>query len=130
MLDFAEYYGLKFADIYQRCPHWLIAGRSSDIVGRYAKDGSPRDSLGCGNKYGFDHVTCWTREGMPAVIVSQPYSLTMEDLQMLSELAQEDLDVFINGKGWYGHGTICVEIWAMRADINVGRLYRRQDHDE
>lgn len=116
MLDWADHYRLQFADTYQVCPHWLMAGRSPDIIGKYAKDGSPRDSPTCGNRYGFDHATCWTRDGVPAAIVFQPYSLDMRELCMLSELASDDLDVFIHGKGWYGYNTICVEIWSLAPD--------------
>jgi hypothetical protein len=116
MLDWAELYRLKFYDAYQQCPHWLIAGRSPDLIGRYAKDGNPRDSDGCREKYEFDHVTCWTRDGIPAVIVSQPYNIHMPSLIALGDLAREDLDVYIHGTGWYGGGTVCVEIWSARPE--------------
>ena len=58
-------------------------------------------------------MTCWTFKGQPAVIVSQPYNLYENALQALGALENEDLKVHIHGHGWYGHGTVCVEIWAI-----------------
>jgi hypothetical protein len=44
---------------------------------------------------------------------------------MLSELANDRLDVFIHGEGWYGNGTVCVEIWAIEKNPNPVRFQDR-----
>lgn len=117
MLEWAEGYHLRYTETDLQCPHWLIRGRSSGIAGRYSKRGSyVYDDMHhgeCREKYGLDHVTCWTHNRQPAVIVSQPYNLDENDLQELGALANEDLRVYVHGHGWYGHGTVCVEIWAV-----------------
>lgn len=116
MLKWAEGHHLRYAETNLRCPHWLIRGRSSDIAGRYSKSGSyvfdDINHRDCRKQYGLDHVTCWTLEGRPAAIVSQPYNLYTNQLQMLGALVNDKLSVKIHGHGWYGAGTVCVEIWA------------------
>jgi hypothetical protein len=111
-------YGLRFADTNRRCVHWLITGRSDDIAGRYTPRGTEFDDQvhvtgSCGEPYGFDHVTCWTYKGKPAVLVYQPYNLDEDNLKMLGALDRHGLEVHVDGRGWYGGGTICVEIWGI-----------------
>jgi len=116
MLEWAESHHLRYVETDLTCPHWLIRSRSSGIAGRYSKRGSyVYDDIHhaeCRSKYGLDHVTCWTLNLRPAVIVSQPYHLDENELRNLGALANEDLRVDVHGDGWYGHGTVCVEIWA------------------
>jgi hypothetical protein len=120
MLKWAEDNNLRFTETNLRCPHWLIRSRSSDIAGRYSKRGSylydDIHHADCRGQYGLDHVTCWTREGRPVVIVSQPYNLYTNQLQSLGALASEKLSVKIHGRGWYGNETVCVEIWVDAED--------------
>lgn len=120
MLQWAENSHLRYADTNLRCPHWLIRGRSSDIAGRYSKRGSHLyediNHTDCRGTYGLDHVTCWTLKGKPAVIVSQPYNIYTKQLQMLGALANEELRVKIHGRGWYGHTTVCLEVWVDEYD--------------
>lgn len=61
-----------------------------------------------------DHVTGWTRDGRPAVLVSQPYTQpTVEGIT--ADLAEECPGVTVRvdpAGGWYGHGTSFVELLA------------------
>lgn len=59
-----------------------------------------------------DHVTLWNRSGKAVVVVSQPYQLSAADLRSLAQLAEIDgVTVRVSGRGWYGHGTLFVEVW-------------------
>jgi hypothetical protein len=61
-----------------------------------------------------DHAELFTYEGRPAVLVSQPYGLTDRGVRKLAELAERhglEVGVGICGHGWYGHGTLLVEVW-------------------
>ena len=121
MLKWAEKHKLTYADGGTRCPHWLIRNDSRDIAGRYSKRGSflydNRDHSECGRLYDLDHVTLWMHNGKPEVLVSQPYTLQGYHLGNLAALEEQDLKVVIHGHGWYGHGTVCVEIWASDSDL-------------
>lgn len=56
-----------------------------------------------------DHVSGWTKDGKPALLLAQPYSLfNIESL--LKATSEFNLDVSVNGDGWYGHGTIAIEL--------------------
>lgn len=116
MLDWVESHNLRFSDTNRVCVHWLLAGRASDIARRYTKTGSEiSDSLHyshCYENYRFDHITCWTRDRKPAVLVSQPYNISNNNMQRLKALEHDGLMVRVHDDGWYGHGTKCVEIWA------------------
>lgn len=59
-----------------------------------------------------DHLTGWTRNGKPAMLVSQPYGLTRDCLAELADLDRSDLPVSIDGTGWYGHGTLFITVTA------------------
>ena len=99
MLDWAEAYDLRLTD-YDRCLHWLRAGRCTadhclDHVAGWR-----------------DHVTGWSGPGGVRVLVSQPYSLGSDDAATLAELgAEPGLTVQITGTGWYGHGTVFIAVW-------------------
>jgi hypothetical protein len=59
-----------------------------------------------------DHTTGWTRGGKPAAMIFQPYHLTDEGRAQLDSLAAtHGLDIHIGDTGWYGHGTIFIELW-------------------
>jgi hypothetical protein len=120
MLEWAERNHLRFSDTNRICVHWLLAGRANYIARRYTKTGSEiSDSIhysSCHHSYGFDHVTCWTRDGKPAVLVSQPYHISDENMKMLKALEHDGLTVQIHKDGWYGSQTLCVEIWAVKPE--------------
>lgn len=110
-LCWAEAYKLKLSHV-TPCLHWLTKGRCGVAV--------------CGQnqaKAGFewvDHVTGWTRGGKPAVLVAHPYGLFAQDIAALSELTQaHGLWLFINGTGWYGHGTTFVQLWRQPMDSDA-----------
>ncbi len=59
-----------------------------------------------------DHTTGWTRDGKPAVFICQPYYLSASDRAELNALSViHGLDIRVGGTGWYGHGTVFVELW-------------------
>jgi hypothetical protein len=116
MLDWAERHHLRFSYTNRVCVHWLLAGSADDIARRYTKTGSEiSDSTHysrCHYNYEFDHVTCWTRDGKPAVLVSQPYRISADVMKKLKALERDGLSVQVHKEGWYGFETFCVEIWA------------------
>lgn len=61
-----------------------------------------------------DHVTYWKRDGKPALLLAQPYGCGLSDIADLA--THTDLKVRFSGLGWYGHGTVAVEVW--RRDIH------------
>lgn len=59
-----------------------------------------------------DHVTHWKAHGGPALILAQPYHVYNDGLTQLGELAAaEDLTMQLEGDGWYGYGTVSIELW-------------------
>ncbi len=63
-----------------------------------------------------DHVTCWNRDGKPAVLVAQPYGLSGSSIRQLAQLDEHpELCVAVDGTGWYGHRTTFVEVWRLEA---------------
>jgi hypothetical protein len=117
LLKWAETYNLRYDG--KHCICWLRRGASD--ISRYLKDGSDFRSSALGNDrcyddYSLDHVTCWTHDGDPAVLVSQPYRLHEEARANFEALASDGLTVRIHDHGWYGNGTVCVEVWALRPE--------------
>lgn len=122
MLEWAERHELTYADGGRRCPHWLVRNDSRDVASRYSKRGSflydDADHSECSRKYHLDHVTLWLHNGKPEVLISQPYNLEGYHLGHLSALEEElGLRVSVSGEGWYGYGTVFVEIWATDSDL-------------
>ena len=103
LLDWAENYGLRRSTSNCQALHWLQTGR-------------------CGvrlcNRLGswMDHVTKWSRNGKPALILAQPYGLRAAKLRPL--LDDDSLHMLVHAQGWYGCGTVAIEIW------------RKDAHDE
>lgn len=85
------------------CLHWLTRGRCA-----------VRDCHGLRAQYGswVDHVTCWNRHGRAHLIYAQPYSLGADAMAELAAIAGEwRVDVAVAPRGgWYGHGTVAVEL--------------------
>ncbi|MER7331788.1 MULTISPECIES: hypothetical protein [unclassified Micromonospora] len=102
MLSWAEQYGLRRAETRCQNLHWLRKGRCGvqrcDPLGRWA-----------------DHVTRWSRNGRPAVLVAQPYGLSNDQFAQVAALNDEELQVAVDGTGWYGHGTTFVQVWRVDA---------------
>lgn len=58
-----------------------------------------------------DHVTAWTRDKKPAVLISQPYGCPPGVLDgLVRDGAAVGLRVLIT-PGWYGHGATGIEVW-------------------
>ena len=72
---------------------------------------------GCGTRSGhdefrIDHVSGWTLDGTPAVIVNHPYDLGDDDIKRLAAVSDNPaLSVSSPGSGWYGAWTIQVDVW-------------------
>jgi hypothetical protein len=98
LLDWAEARKVKLSRA-DPCLRWIKTGKSY-------YDG--------GHLYHpwMDHLTAWTRNGKPAILLAQPYHLCPDDLRHLASLEASGLDISIHGRGWYGYGTVCIEITA------------------
>jgi hypothetical protein len=100
LLEWAEARGVKFSPS-ARCLHWIAGRRCPEIC----REGHM-------SRCGMDHLTGWTRDGKPAILVSQPYVQSAESIAALGAAAAEmGLETRIDGSGWYGHGTICIEFY-------------------
>jgi hypothetical protein len=103
LLDWAEHHGLKMAKTRCQGMHWLEKGRCGVTL--------------C-NRLGLwmDHVTRWSRDGQPALIVAQPYGLHGKHVAEVGQLAARDgLHVSVDARGWYGWGTLAIEVWRQDA---------------
>ncbi len=85
-----------------RCLHWLTRGMCAVAECRAGRV-----------SYQFmDHITGWTRNGSPALLVCQPYDLATDDLRDLVEVAEEwQVRIRIEGTRWYGYGTTFIALW-------------------
>jgi len=100
MLDWADSHRLRYSEV-GRCLHWIARGRCSVALCR--EDRSAHRWM--------DHLTGWTRDGAPAVLIAQPYDLFTDDISDLAKVAGEhSVHVHINGTGWYGHGSTFVQL--------------------
>jgi len=58
-----------------------------------------------------DHVTGWIGEDGKRLLLCQPYVQDAEGLQSLIATANAfNLELRLDGSGWYGHGTIAIEL--------------------
>jgi hypothetical protein len=103
LLEWARHKGLRYSNR-GHCLPWLAKGRCThpgycDVAHR-------------GGDW-LDHITAWTRNGKPALLLSQPYGpLNNGHLQeILARAAEFGLAVKIHGDGWYGCGTTAIEFW-------------------
>lgn len=106
MLTWAENHGLALALPRHRCLDWLQKGRCAKRVCHGLASGGMVERWA-------DHVTTWTHDGRPAVLVSQPYYLDAEIEERLHEVAAErglypEID---RAGGWYGLGTTWIALW-------------------
>jgi hypothetical protein len=84
-----------------RCPHWLVRRRQCQLCEFNHR----------GLYHWMDHVTGWAGSDGSRVLVCQPYHFGIDDMVSLTHVcAQLDLDADINSKGFYGYGTICIEL--------------------
>lgn len=105
MVAWAEKNGLRLTWPKHRCLHWLRSGRCNVGHCDYVKNTSdPRYVW-------MDHVSCWNRDGRPAMLVCQPYGVSETDRLILDDIALAyDIDVQIGPTGWYGHNTTFITL--------------------
>lgn len=63
-----------------------------------------------------DHLTAWTQDGYPAVLVAQPYAFEEHDRREVDTLAARSggrVRAEVTRGGWYGHDTYFVGLWAL-----------------
>jgi hypothetical protein len=106
LLEWAERLQLRWDPGGGFCLHWV----SSDNMPISA------EHLMCHGTRTFhhwmDHTSGWTRNGMPAVLVAQPYGLDYDEKADLERAAVTyDLDLQISrDQGWYGSTTL-IQLW-------------------
>lgn len=140
MLDWAEPLGLQVAHNAHLCRDWLLTGRcavdcdadfrsrlqpSTAEFGEVADPSNPAWRT-VAPEYvtgrWADHLSAWSRNGEPAVIVAQPYHLDPEDVAELATLADATggrLRLEIDRDGWYGYGAHLVELWRTTASVGT-----------
>lgn len=100
LLDWAETERVRYSPR-GRCLHWISRGRCAVSV---CDEHRQRHSW-------MDHVTGWTRDGKPAVLVAQPYHVSATERMELTRIGVEwNLDVRVATTGWYGFDTRFVEL--------------------
>ena len=100
LLEWAEQRKLHYS-YRAHCLHWIARGRC----------GVSRCREGHGSHRWMDHVTGWTRDGKPTLLVCQPYGLSLNDLDDLVATTRKfDLEAHIDGTGWYGCQTTWIEL--------------------
>ena len=55
-----------------------------------------------------NHVTGWTQDGKPALLISQPHATDFAELAKAGK--RTGLEIKINEDGWSGHGTVVIEM--------------------
>jgi hypothetical protein len=95
LITWAEKRNLKYSP-HGHCLHWLTKGCC--------------ESDWCGEDARVNHVTGWTRDGKPALLISQPHATDFAELAKAGK--RHGLEIKINENGWSGRGTVVIEIWA------------------
>jgi hypothetical protein len=83
-----------------QCLHWVSVGRCGVA---YCMD--------ChGSRRWMDHISCYIDEkNGERVLICQPYHFS--DVKSLAEACEKfNLRATVHGDGWYGHGTVCIEL--------------------
>jgi hypothetical protein len=92
------------------CLHWIGRGRCGTEFCRENRNLHPW----------MDHVTGWTKNGKPALLLCQPHHLHQWMLRDIADAAERfGLKVAIHGDGWYGYGTIAIELTPKSEDKPV-----------
>ncbi|MEV6927417.1 hypothetical protein AB0M46_23330 [Dactylosporangium sp. NPDC051485] len=99
LIAWAEEHNVKLAKTRCQGLHWLRTGRCGVSLCKRA------------GRW-MDHVTSWTNHDGPALLLAQPYGLMPDDVIQLGGLATSgEFKVQIDGNGWYGYGSVAVELW-------------------
>lgn len=80
------------------CLHWIAHGRCSA--------GWCRENHNL--HHWMDHISGWTKDGKPALLLCQPYP-PVNVREVAAVAVRFGLNAFISN-GWYGHGSIAVEL--------------------
>lgn len=89
----------------RRCLHWLETGRCrgyrEECIGTqlWGPDGWK------------DHRDAWNWNGKPAVLTAHPYGLRADTMRRLADIADDPRFVVFIWTGWYGYGSVGIEIW-------------------
>lgn len=103
MVEWAEHERLRYSPN-GRCLHWIARGRCAV---RFCTADANRHPW-------MDHVTGWTRDGKPAVLVCQPYPI-FDVIDVANAGDAHGLQVRIADGGWYGSGAAWVALWSPSA---------------
>jgi hypothetical protein len=83
------------------CLHWVSVGRCGKAICDAGKDFSVRDWM--------DHASGWIGADGKRVLLCQPYQI--RDVGSVAQACEDfDLRAIIHANGWYGHGTVCIEL--------------------
>lgn len=119
MVAWAQGHGVTLAKAWDSpCLHWLLSGRCGSAhchagMTEYGFAGLRACGVRLESDSWLDHITGWSRDGLPAALVVQPYWLSDENREALQLLgAKPGLRVEISDdSGWYGLGTTWIAIW-------------------
>ena len=84
-----------------RCLHWIVDGRCNVTYCRANR-----------SVYTWmDHVSAWTGKDGQRILVCQPYHIASAELEsILTACSQFSLEAEIRSDGFYGHGSVCIEL--------------------
>ncbi|MDI6912211.1 hypothetical protein [Nocardioides sp.] len=121
LLEWAEPLGLRRSLRGHACRAWLTTGRrcygacrtDDQVAGWPVAPGTASDLNPMPLSWP-DHISTWTRDGEPAVIVAQPYHLDDVDYAHLGVIAADPavrLEALPPGRSWYGARTYFLAVW-------------------
>ena len=98
--EWADSRGLRYSST-AHCLHWVSTGRCG--VGHCREDRTTFQWM--------DHISGWIDGDGNRLLICQPYEIS--NFLSLHEACQKfGLRARVNGDGWYGHGTVCIELKA------------------
>jgi hypothetical protein len=99
LLAWVKEHGWRFAP-HAHCLHWVSKGRCGVSI----------CNAGRSDHSWMDHTSGWTRSG-ERLLLCQPYHFDLSDCRsLLAACDRFGLDARIRADGWYGHGTVCIEL--------------------
>ncbi len=100
MDKWVEQYGWKYSPR-ASCLHWISKGRCNH--------GCCCENV---NTYKWmDHTSGWTKDGV-RLLLCQPYGISEPDT-LVQACKEIGLAAAVHGSGWYGHGTVAIELRKM-----------------
>ena len=81
------------------CLHWVCGQRCKSWVCQE----------GHGSRDWMDHVSGWSKDGGERILLCQPYHIG-DVVSLAVACTQFGLRATIHGTGWYGHGTVALEL--------------------